>query len=102
MAMVENPITIRRFRDAISVQDACNPSGIAHSMAEYYKAMLDAGASTYELQNDNAMSLFAMKLLDLGGIMVSSTAYTTRLILCEEKAIHYENNPPNYRNTTKS
>jgi hypothetical protein len=93
MSIKENKTTVRRFHDAISVQDACNPSGISLSMHEHYRAMLAAGASTFELQSDCAMALFIMKLADLAGITYSATTYGKKLHSCREQVAYYKSNP---------
>jgi hypothetical protein len=94
MAFKENKKTVRRFRDAIDVQNACNPSGIAYSMYEHYKAMLDAGASTYELQTDPAMSFFIAELALLAGVLISPSRLEDKALLLKKQVTYYEANPP--------
>lgn len=55
-------------RDALRVQNACNPSGVAHSFAELCVAMHKAGLSTSAICDHPATQLFVAKLADLSGL----------------------------------
>jgi hypothetical protein len=67
----------RRFADAIAVQTACNPSGIAHSLYEICAA-LNGTMSTHAISRDPAVQLFALKLADLCGIVTYTQAEIDR------------------------
>lgn len=54
--------------DALAVQNACNPSGIAHSFAALCEQMHAQGLSTTAIADHPAAQLYAAKLADLCGI----------------------------------
>jgi hypothetical protein len=54
--------------DALSVQNASNPSGVAHSFAALCEQMHQAGLSTSAIADHPAAVLFAAKLADLMGL----------------------------------
>lgn len=60
----------RWCRDALAVQNACNPSGIAHSMAALCEQMHAQGLSTTAIADHPATRLYAAKLADLCGISI--------------------------------
>jgi len=55
-------------RDALSVQNASNPSGVAHGFARLCEQMHQAGMSTSAIADHPAAVLFAAKLADLTGL----------------------------------
>lgn len=55
-------------RDALAVQNACNPSGVAHSYTDLCSAMHQAGLSTVAICDHPASQLYAAKLADLCGL----------------------------------
>jgi hypothetical protein len=55
-------------RDALSVQNASNPSGIAHGFARLCEQMHQAGLSTSAIADHPAAMLFAAKLADICGL----------------------------------
>ncbi|MCE2836885.1 MAG: hypothetical protein LW834_07970 [Cyanobium sp. 49614_E6] len=55
-------------RDALAVQDACNPSGVAYSFARLCEQMHAAGLSTSAIADHPACQLYAAKLADLCGL----------------------------------
>jgi len=60
------------IKDAILAQDACNPSGIAHSIAGHFSAMIADGADTETLKTDLPARLMVAKLADLLRLDVSN------------------------------
>lgn len=58
----------RWCKDALSVQNASNPSGVAHSFADLCVAMHKAGLSTSAICDHPATQLFVAKLADLTGL----------------------------------
>lgn len=58
----------RWCRDALAVQNASNPSGIAHSFAALCEQMHAQGLSTTAICDHPAARLYAGKLADLCGI----------------------------------
>lgn len=64
-----DPMTEARWcTDALSVQNACNPSGVAHSFAALCEQMHGAGLSTSAICEHPAAQLYAAKLADLMGL----------------------------------
>ena len=64
-----DPLAEARWcKDALSVQNACNPSGVAHSFATLCEQMHQAGMSTTAICDHPAARLFAAKLADLMGL----------------------------------
>ena len=64
-----DPMTEARWcTDALSVQNACNPSGVAHSFAALCEQMHGAGLSTSAICDHPAAQLYAAKLADLMGL----------------------------------
>jgi hypothetical protein len=55
-------------RDALSVQNACNLSGVAHSFADLCVAMHSAGLGTGAICDHPASQLYAAKVADLTGL----------------------------------
>lgn len=58
----------RWCRDALAVQNASNPSGIAHSFAALCEQMHAQGLSTTAICDHPAARLYAAKLADLCGV----------------------------------
>jgi len=58
----------RWCRDALSVQNASNISGVAHSYADLCVAMHQAGLGTGAICDHPASQLYAAKVADLTGI----------------------------------
>lgn len=58
----------RWCKDALSVQNASNISGVAHSLADLCVAMHAAGLSTTAICDHPATQLFVAKLADLSGV----------------------------------
>lgn len=66
-----DPMTEARWcTDALSVQNACNPSGVAHSFAALCEQMHGAGLSTTAICDHPATQLYAAKLADLCGLNI--------------------------------
>ena len=64
-----DPLTEARWcQDALAVQNACNPSGVAHSFAALCEQMHQAGLGTTAICDHPAARLFAAKLADLMGL----------------------------------
>jgi hypothetical protein len=55
-------------KDALSVQNASNPSGIAYGFAHLCEQMHQAGLSTSAIADHPAAALYAAKLADLMGV----------------------------------
>ena len=64
-----------RNDDALTMQNACNPSGVAHSIAAHFYALIGEGADTNTLQSNPAMRLMVAKLADLMRLDVSGQQY---------------------------
>jgi hypothetical protein len=58
--------TTNRFRDALAVQDACNPSGVCRSLFEIFSTT--DWPDTDSKRRDPAVILFVAKLADLVGL----------------------------------
>lgn len=58
----------RWCKDALSVQNACSPSGVAHSFAALCEQMHGVGLSTTAICDHPAAQLYAAKLADLMGL----------------------------------
>ena len=56
------------YRDALSVQNASNPSGVAYAFAALCEQMHQAGLSTSAVADHPAAVLFAAKTADLMGL----------------------------------
>ena len=52
-------------KEAIQVQDACNPSGVAHFLMEVFEMLHDEGADTAAKCNDPIIRIVVSKLADL-------------------------------------
>lgn len=63
---MEDPTS--RFQDALSVQNACNPSGVAYSLWKCCCAVSRYHAGTDAVRTDPAVKLFVAKLADLVGL----------------------------------
>ena len=59
---------VNRYAEAIAVQDACNPSGVAHSLIEVFRQVRAEGGDTDAQRSDPAVRLFVAKLADLCGL----------------------------------
>ena len=59
-----------RFQDAIDMQSACNPSGVAHSIIEAIKQVRDEPAykGTESVRTDPAIKLMVYQLAYLCGV----------------------------------
>ena len=57
-----------RYREAIDVQDACNPSGVALSLHKMCCVVSREGNGTDGVRRDPAVRLFVAKLADLCGL----------------------------------
>jgi hypothetical protein len=57
-----------RYQDALDVQNACNPSGVAHSLHEICCEVSREGGGTDAVRRDPAVRLFVAKLADLCGL----------------------------------
>jgi len=79
----------RHCRDAIQVQDACNLSGVTHSMIEAMESVCDMahrlGEGTAWKNRHPVMVLFAAKVAHLAGLSDSSLCdtYERAHRLCE-------------------
>ena len=65
-----------RNEDAVNIQDACNPSGVAHTIAKHFSELLSQGYGTSALCEDAAMRLMVMKLSDLMGLQVNPSNFS--------------------------
>lgn len=79
-----------RNEDALLMQNACNPSGVAHSIAAHFSALIGEGADTATLQNNPAMRLMVAKLADLMRLDVSGQQYAAVYLTVKEKAPHVD------------
>lgn len=61
-------MTRNRFSDAILVQDACNPSGVALDLHRICCEVSKETGSTDAVRRDQAVILFVAKLADLCGL----------------------------------
>ena len=52
-------------KEAILIQDACNPSGVAHFLREVFNQLVDEGADTKAKCEDPLVRLTVHKLADL-------------------------------------
>jgi hypothetical protein len=66
----ENARTLRRFYDASCVHGAVNATGVAHSIYEHGKAMLEAGWGTDQINADPAIRYIVFGLARLCGLPV--------------------------------
>lgn len=64
------PISLpyNRWQMALDIQDASNPSGVAHTIADTFTNMVNCGLDTVTLQTDPAMKIMVAKLADLMGL----------------------------------
>ena|GEM_PF-4796340 len=82
----------RHCRDTIQIQDACNLSGVVHSMVEALESVCDMahrlGEGTAWKNRHPVMVLFAAKVAHLAGLSDSSLceAYERAHGLCEAYA----------------
>ena len=53
------------IHEAIIVQDACNLTGVAHSLLRYCDRLRDGGAGTDDIRKDPGVILFVAKMADL-------------------------------------
>ena len=56
------------YQDAIDVQDACNPSGVALSLHNLCCSLSREGLGTDDIRRHPAVILFTAKLADLMGL----------------------------------
>ncbi len=54
-------------QSAIDVQDACNLSGVAHSMLDAIAAIRDDAANTVQVNQHPIVTLFLLKMCELNG-----------------------------------
>lgn len=76
--------TQKRNKTAIQIQNACNPSGIAHAFIEACKEFRDSPADkgTDSLRADPALRLIAYQLSWLMGADMTLTEYARLTDLC--------------------
>lgn len=73
-----------RFAEALALQDACNPSGVALTLTEMFRQISEEGGGTADKCADPAIRVAVMKLADLCGIDVEGDLEAYRA--CEERA----------------
>lgn len=76
-------------RDAIAIQDACNPSGVAYALTDAYTFLrtLKECSGTDWLKTQACAVLIAHKLADLHGVAdIGSGRYSEAYRLCKEGA----------------
>lgn len=61
----------RRIQHALDVQNACNISGVAHSLAELCRELHGDGVAIRQLPDAPEVRLFVAKLADLCGLLCS-------------------------------
>lgn len=66
-----------RFQDALLMQAACNPSGVAHALAAHIAAFMKTPAynGTASVCSDPALRLMAHQLAYLFGVIPSTPDY---------------------------
>lgn len=57
-----------RYAEALALQDACNPSGVARTLVEIIDDVKQNGADTAMVRYDPAVQLTIAKLADLCGL----------------------------------
>ncbi len=78
-------------KEAILVQDACNPSGVAYFLVEVFQFLSEEGADTKAKCEDSIVRLVVHKLADLCHIeedcvVDSSAGYKQAYRACQEMA----------------
>ena len=58
-------VSNNRFQEALLLQNACNPSGVAHTLVEMIQEASRQGADTASICRDPAVRLTVAKLADL-------------------------------------
>lgn len=81
----------RHYADAIQVQNACNLSGVVHSLSRMLPDIRDevnaAGGGTEEVNRHPIVTLFIEKLVSLNGRWVDGAGqFCEALHTCEERA----------------
>jgi len=71
----ENKHTLIRFRSANLVHGAVNAVGVAHSLYDHGKAMLDAGWGTDRINADPAIRIIVMGLSRICGLTIDHEEY---------------------------
>jgi hypothetical protein len=61
-------VKANRYAEALAVQDACNLSGVAHSLIEMCSVIRAEGGDSDAIRHDPAVRLFVAKLADLAGL----------------------------------
>ena len=76
-------LTVKDYSDAITVQDACNTSGIVLSLCEKIEKIRETSQSTADTNTHPIVVMLASKIHDLAGLGLSDTnAYSDAYILC--------------------
>ena len=61
-------VSSNRYQEALLLQGACNPSGVAHTLIEMIQEASREGADTAGICRDPAVRLTVAKLADLCGL----------------------------------
>jgi len=78
------------YQNALDVQDACNLSGVVHSLSrdvtKIWKEVRENGGSTEEVNTHPVVKLYLSKLCSLAGYSDSASEFLDAHDICEERA----------------
>lgn len=76
------------YKDAIQVQDACNLSGVAHSLCEAMKVIReepDCNGTDY-VNRHPVVTMYLSKMADLNGMSINSGEFNAAYQICKERS----------------